>query len=177
MVNMAGMIPLIFAQTLLSFPSIAASIFINSSVSWVSNVAMHIQHFSNVNSTLYQILYFLMVVAFTYFYTDVLFTQQSYGENLKRIGAHVPGVSPGALTEQYLRRVQSRITLVGALFLGIVAILPWILGLIFPTGANTGVLLVTSSGLLIVVGVIRDVFSNLEAELKVHGYHEPLLVR
>jgi preprotein translocase subunit SecY len=176
MVNMAGMIPLIFAQTLLSFPAILASFFINSSVSWVSNTAMQIQNFSDVNSTMYQILYFLMVVAFTYFYTDVLFTQQSYGENLKRIGAHVPGVNPGAPTEQYLRRVQSRITLGGALFLGIVAILPWILGLLFPTGANTGVLLVTSSGLLIVVGVIRDVFSNLEAELKVHGYNEPLLV-
>jgi preprotein translocase subunit SecY len=177
MVNMAGMIPLIFAQSLLSFPAILASFFINSSVSWVSNFAQQILHLLNVDSTLYQILYFLMVVAFSYFYTNVLFTQQNYGENLKRAGAQVPGVSPGAPTEKYLRRVQSRITLVGALFLGIVAILPWLLGLVFPIGANTSLLLVTSSGMLIVVGVVRDVYFNLEAELKIHGYDEPLLVR
>lgn len=176
MVNMAGMIPLIFAQSLLSFPAIVASFFINSSESWVSNLADHILYEFNVSSNLYQILYFLMVVAFTYFYTDVMFTQQNYGENLKRAGAQIPGVSPGAPTQKYLKRVQNRITLVGALFLGIVAVLPWLLSLLFPIGANSGQLLVTSSGLLIVVGVVRDVFFNLEAELKLHGYDERLLV-
>lgn len=177
MVNMAGMIPLIFAQSLMSFPAILASFFMNSSVSWVSALADHVLNRFNVSSSLYQILYFLMVVAFTYFYTDVLFAQQNYGENLKRAGAKIPGVTPGAPTQKYLQRVQSRITLLGALFLGIVAILPWLLSLIFPIGANTGQLLVTSSGLLIVVGVVRDVFFNLEAELKLHGYDDRLLVR
>lgn len=177
MVNMAGMIPLIFAQSLLTFPAMLASFFIHSPVSWVTNAAVQIQNFSNVNSAPYQITYFLMVIAFTYFYTEILFTQQNYSENLKRAGAQIPGVMPGALTEKYLRRVQQRITLPSALLLGIVAILPWLLGLLFPIGANTGVLLVTSSGLLIAVGVVRDVFYNIEAELKVHGYDQPLLVR
>jgi preprotein translocase subunit SecY len=177
MVNMAGMIPLIFAQSLLTFPAMLASFFIHSPVSWVANAAVQIQELSNVNSAPYQITYFLMVIAFTYFYTDVLFTQQNYSENLKRAGAQIPGVMPGAPTARYLRRVQQRITLPSALLLGIVAILPWLLGLLFPIGANTGVLLVTSSGLLIAVGVVRDVFYNIEAELKVHGYDQPLLVR
>ena len=177
MVNMAGMIPLIFAQSLLSFPAMLASFFIHSPLSRVANAAVQIQELSNVNSAPYQITYFLMVIAFTYFYTDVLFTQQNYSENLKRAGAQIPGVMPGAPTEKYLRRVQQRITLPSALLLGIVAILPWLLGLLFPIGANTGVLLVTSSGLLIAVGVVRDVFYNIEAELKVHGYDQPLLVR
>jgi preprotein translocase subunit SecY len=154
-----------------------ASFLIHSSVSWVANAAVQIQNLSNVNSTPYQITYFLMVVAFTYFYTDILFTQQNYSENLKRAGAQIPGVMPGVPTEKYLRRVQQRITLPSALLLGIVAILPWILVLLFPIGANTGVLLVTSSGLLIAVGVVRDVFYNIEAELKLHSYDHPLLVR
>ena len=118
-----------------------------------------------------------MVVAFTFFYTNVLFTQQNYGENLKRVGAQIPGVSRGAPTQRYLNKVLSRITLPGALFLGLVAILPWLLGLIIPLGQNTGLMLVQSAGLLIVVGVVRDVFFNIEAELKLHGYDDALLVR
>jgi preprotein translocase subunit SecY len=122
-------------------------------------------------------MYFLMVVAFTFFYTNVLFSQQNYGENLKRVGAQIPGVSRGAPTQKYLTRVLSRITLPGALFLGLVAILPWLMNLIIPLGGNAGTLLVTSAGLLIVVGVVRDLFFNIEAELKLHGYEDTLLVR
>jgi preprotein translocase subunit SecY len=77
----------------------------------------------------YYIMYFLMVVAFTFFYTNMLFTQQNYGENLKRVGAQIPGVSRGAPTQRYLTRVLSRITLPGAVFLGLIAILPWLIGL------------------------------------------------
>jgi len=113
----------------------------------------------------------------TFFYTDVLFAQQNYGENLKKSGAQIPGVSRGAPTQKYLTRVLRRITLPGALFLGLVAILPWLIGLIVPFGASTGLLLVSSAGLLIVVGVVRDTFFNIEAELKLHGYDDTLLVR
>jgi preprotein translocase subunit SecY len=114
---------------------------------------------------------------FSFFYTDVLFAQQNYGENLKKVGAQIPGVSRGAPTQRYLTRVLRRITLPGALFLGLVAILPWLLGLIIPFGQNTGLLLVSSAGLLIVVGVVRDTFFNIDAELKLHGYDDSLLVR
>jgi len=178
MVNMAGMIPLIFAQSLLTFPAVIASFFLTSSTPWVANTAASIQNLFGGNSNFYYIMYFLMVVAFTFFYTNVLFTQQNYGENLKRVGAQIPGVSRGAPTQKYLTKVLSRITLPGALFLGLVAILPWLLGLIFPFGGQgSSLLLVSSAGLLIVVGVVRDLFFNIEAELKLHGYDDTLLVR
>lgn len=178
MVNMAGMIPLIFAQSLLTFPAIIASFFTTSSTSWVKNLSTSIQAIFGGESNFYYVLYFLMVVAFTFFYTNVLFAQQNYGENLKRVGAQIPGVSRGAPTQKYLTRVLSRITLPGALFLGIIAILPWLLGLLLPLGSSgSSLLLVSSAGLLIVVGVVRDAFFNIEAELKLHGYDDTLLVR
>lgn len=182
MVNMAGMIPLIFASSLLTFPAIIASFFTQSSTEWVANLATTIQNLFGGNSNAYWALYFLMVVSFTFFYTDILFQQQNYGENLKRVGARIPGVSPGAPTQKYLNRVLRRITLPGALFLGIVAIMPAIITLILSGfGVNlsgqSGVLLVSSAGLLIVVGVVRDTFFNIEAELKIHGYDDNLLVR
>ena len=178
MVNMAGMIPLIFAQSLLTFSAIIASFFTQSSVEWIRNAATSVTSLFGGESNFYWILYFVMVVAFTFFYTNVIFTQQNYGENLKRMGAQIPGVSRGAPTQKYLNKVLSRITLPGALFLGLVAILPWLLQLIIPLGQNTGgLLLVQSAGLLIVVGVVRDLFFNIEAELKLHGYTESLLIK
>ena len=119
----------------------------------------------------------LWLVLFTFFYTDVIFAQQNYGENLKKAGAQIPGVSRGEPTQRYLTRVLRRITFPGALFLGLVAILPWLIGKIFLFGASTGLLLVSSSGLLIVVGVVRDLFFNIDAELRLHGYDDNLLVR
>jgi len=178
MVNMAGMIPLIFAQSLLTFPAVAAQFFINSTNTTVQNIAVWLQStFGGISNT-YWVLYFFMVVGFTFFYTDVLFTQQNYGENLKRSGAQVPGVTKGVPTQRYLTRVLRRITLPGAVFLGLVAVSPFLVGLIWPVGgSNTGLLLVSSAGLLIVVGVIRDVYRSIEAELKLRGYDQALLVR
>jgi preprotein translocase subunit SecY len=177
MINMAGMIPLIFAQSLLTFPAILASFFVRSEIEWLSNLALSIQNTFGGQSDVYWLLYFLGVVGFTFFYTNVLFAQQNYGENLKKVGARIPGVSPGVPTQRYLNRVLSRITLPGALFLGLVAILPWLLTKIFPIASSGNLLLVSSAGLLIVVGVVRDTFFNIEAELKLHGYDDAALIR
>jgi preprotein translocase subunit SecY len=180
MVNLSGMIPLIFASAILQFPAIIASYFLSNQTVWVKNTATAIQNFFNAtgtNSWGYWVLYFIMVVSFTYFYTTVIFEQQDYGNNLKRSGAQIPGVHTGAATQKYLSRIQSRITLPGAVLLGTVAIMPFLLRLILPA-ASTGatLFLTTSSGLLIVVGVVRDTFMNIEAELKLHGYQEKLLI-
>ena len=177
MVNMAGMIPLIFAQSILTFPAIVASFFVSSKTAWVANLASGIQQTFSGQNLFYALFYFLSVVLFTFFYTDVLFTQQNYGENLKKQGAQIPGVVRGAPTQKYLNKVQRRITLPGALFLGIVAVLPYILGVILPVsvGRSSGLLLISSAGLLIVVGVVRDTFTIIETELKLHGYDESLI--
>jgi preprotein translocase subunit SecY len=183
-VNMAGMIPLIFGQSLLTFPAIVASFFVTSQTFWVANLAQGTQALFGGTSPWYWLLYFLMVVGFTFFYTDVLFAQQDYGSNLKRAGAQIPGVSRGAPTQRYLTKVLRRITFPGAFFLGTIAVIPFILGVVLSvTGisafnaSGTGTMLVASSGLLIVVGVVRDTFQNIDAELKLHGYDEKLLVR
>jgi preprotein translocase subunit SecY len=183
MVNLAGMIPLIFAAAILQFPAIISSYFTRSSVAWVANFATGTQTTFNPNSWVYQLLYFLMVVIFTFFYTDVMFSQQNYGENLKKVGAQIPGINRGAPTQKYLTKVQRRITLPGALFLGLVAVLGYIINLILKAvgiGAalsSTSIFLVSSAGLLIVVGVVRDTFLNIDAELKLHGYDDAQLVK
>ncbi len=181
MVNMAGMIPLIFAQAILSFPAILASFFLGSTTEWVANLAQTASNVFGGTGDAYWVMYFLMVVLFAFFYTDVLFSQQNYGENLKRAGAQIPGVVRGAPTQSYLSRVLRRITLPGAVFLGVVAILPYLVPRAIPALAVgntfTGQNLINASGLLIVVGVVRDTFFNIDAELKLHGYDESLLVR
>ncbi len=177
MVNMAGMIPLIFAQSLLTLPAVVAQFFVSSPNETIAKIAVGIQSTFGGISPLYWVMYFLMVVGFTFFYTDVIFAQQNYGENLKRAGAQIPGVTKGAPTQRYLTRVLRRITFPGALFLGIVAIMPFLVGLVWPTlGSGSSTLLVTSAGLLIVVGVVRDVYRSIEAELKLRGYDQAVLV-
>jgi preprotein translocase subunit SecY len=178
MVNMAGMIPMIFAQSLLTFPAVIAQFFIGSPNETIRLIATWLQtNFGGVGD-LYWIMYFVFVVGFTFFYTDVIFAQQNYGENLKRSGAQIPGVTKGAPTQRYLTRVLRRITLPGAVFLGIVAVMPFLVGLFYPVGGSqTGLLLVSSAGLLIVVGVIRDTYRSIEAELKLRGYDQAVLIR
>ncbi len=144
----------------------------------VQNIAAWAQLTFGGGSPSYWVLYFLFVVGFTFFYTDVLFSQQNYGENLKRAGAQIPGVTRGAATQKYLTRVLRRITLPGAVFLGFIAVLPFLLTLFMPAGASgSGLLAVSSAGLLIVVGVVRDVYRSIEAELKLRGYDFAVLVR
>ncbi len=179
-VNMAGMIPLIFAQSLLALPGMFAGLFLSSNNDTLRSIAGAIQRFFDPNYGSYWWSYFIFVVLFTFFYTEVLFMQQSYGEQLRRQGARIPGVPPGEPTQEYLTRVLRRITLPGALFLGFVAILPYLLTLLVPSAAQGGyssLLLISSSGLIIVVGVVRDLLYNIEAELKMHGYEERLLIR
>jgi preprotein translocase subunit SecY len=176
MINMAGMIPLIFAQALLTLPSILATFFVTAQADWLQNLGVWLQNAVSPANAAYWITYFLFVVFFTFFYTDVIFQQQNYGENLKRSGAQIPGVAQGAATQRYLTRVLRRITLPGAFFLGVVAILPFLVTVFFPAAQAGGGLLITSAGLLIVVGVVRDVYRSIEAELKLRGYDSAVLV-
>jgi preprotein translocase subunit SecY len=184
MVNMAGMIPLIFASAILQFPAILSSWFLNNTNETIRQIAIGTQTTFSPNNPVYWIIYFLMVVIFSFFYTDVLFTQQNYGDNLKKAGAQIPGVERGKKTQDYLSKVQRRITLPGALFLGLVAVLPFIVSLFLEAvgiggglGSSSSLFLASSSGLLIVVGVVRDTFSVIDAELKLHGYQDSILVR
>jgi preprotein translocase subunit SecY len=165
-VNSAGMIPLIFAVSIMVFPGTIANFMTGSDRQWVRDFAEDLTRFFDANTLQYQVIYFLMVVAFTFFYTMVVFQQQNIAENLQKQGAFIPGIRPGPNTNRYLTGVLTRITLVGALFLGIIAILPYIAAQI--TGVQT--LLLGSTSLLIVVGVAIDTMRQLEAQLMMRNY-------
>jgi preprotein translocase subunit SecY len=165
-VNSAGMIPLIFAVSIMVMPGLIANFLASSNRDWVRDLGGDLQRIFSPNNLLYQIVYFLLVVLFTYFYTMVIFYQQKIPENLQRQGAFVPGVRPGKATADYLQRVIQRITLVGALFLGGVAILPYIASEI--TGIQN--LLISATSILIVVGVAVDTMRQLEAQLVMRNY-------
>ncbi|MBN1660938.1 MAG: preprotein translocase subunit SecY [Anaerolineae bacterium] len=181
-VNMAGMIPLIFAQSLMVFPSTIAGYFLpvagQDPAGFLQTAAYWVDQVFNPRYDIYWPLYFLMVVAFTYFYTDVIFQQQNMAENLRKQGASIPGIRPGKRTETYLTQRVRRITMFGALFLGLVAVLPWLVDLflrLLPTTTTAGVtgnsvMLISSTGLLIVVGVVLDTMRQLEAQLQMRHY-------
>jgi len=165
-VNTAGMIPLIFAQSILTFPAMIASFAVGSSSEMIVKIATGVRDFFTPQGPWYGLIYFVTVVGFTYFYTDVMIQQQDLPGTLRRQGGFIPGIRPGKKTADYINTVYRRITLVGALFLGGVAVLPFIVDLFL----QTRVLLITSSGLLIVVGVVLDTMRQLEAQLLMRHY-------
>ena len=165
-INSSGMIPLIFAISILIFPGVIAGYFTASDNSIISGIANAIYNSFNQNSPVYWIVYFLMVIGFTYFYTDVIFRQQNIPEMLQQNGGFIPGIRPGKKTEEYLNGVLQRITLVGALFLGFVAILPFLVRDVTETTA----MIITSTGLLIVVGLVLDTMKQLQAQLLMRHY-------
>jgi preprotein translocase subunit SecY len=169
-VNTAGMIPLIFALSLMIFPGTIASYFA-APAGQPPNFANSIQTWFNPSTALpiglfYWVVYFFMVVAFTFFYTMVIFEQMDLSRTLQRQGGFIPGVRPGKPTTDYLNRVINRITWGGALFLAFVAVLPFLVRSV----TNIAVLTLSSTGLLIVVGVALDTMKQVEAQLTMRRY-------
>jgi preprotein translocase subunit SecY len=165
-VNSAGMIPLIFAISILIFPGVIASYFQNSSNDVVKNLAGGVVNLFSQTGLFYPIAYFLMVILFTFFYTYIIFQQQNLPEVLQQQGGFIPGIRPGPQTSRYLNGVIMRITIVGAFVLGIVAVLPFF----ERAEAQSQTLILTSTGLLIVVGVVLDTMKQLEAQLLMRHY-------
>lgn len=178
-VNTAGMIPIIFAQSILIFPPLIAGLFVNVENRFVSGVAQSIAGFASqdpesIGFYLYWLLFFLFVVGFTYFYTDVMVRQQNIPQTLQRQGGFIPGIRPGKRTELYVMAVVRRITFAGAVFLGTISILPGIMHLIgwgigIP-GLQNSAYVVSGSGLIIVVGVVIDTMRQLESQLLMRQY-------
>jgi len=163
-VNSAGMIPLIFAQSMLIFPTVLAQYLASSSTKWLANASNWTgTYIANTGTWYYWAIYFLLVVAFTYFYAYVVWQQQNIPENLQKQGAHIPGYRPGEATRKHLNDILNRITLAGALFLGIVAVLPFFARV----GGNQ---LLSSAAVLIVVGVVLDTVRQIEAQMVMRNY-------
>jgi len=164
--NQAGVIPIIFAVSLVLMPSLIANYLSASKNIALHNVASTIAVWFNPTGILYNGLYFFLVVGFTYFYTAVIFNPKKIADEIQKYGGFIPGIRPGASTASYLNYILTRITLVGAIFLGIIAILP--------TAAqaftNMQNLLIGGTGILIVVSVILETIKAIEAQLVMRNY-------
>ena len=166
-VNSAGMIPLIFAFSIMIFPPAAAQFVAQTSdVGWISGVARFFENALTPAQLPYWLFVFVLVVLFTFFYTMVQFQQQNLAENLQRQGGFIPGIRPGRPTQEYITRVLVRITWGGAIFLGFISVLPF-----FATRlTDVQALQISAAGLLIVVGVVIDTMRQLEAQMLMRNY-------
>lgn len=164
-INSAGMIPLIFAFSIVILPGTVATYFATST-GVVGDVARFFADLFNPTSAIYWVFVFVLVVIFTFFYTLVVFQQQNLAENLQRNGGFVLGIRPGRPTQEYLNRVIVRITTGGAIFLGFVAIVPYLASLV----TNVQAIQLSSTSLLIMVGVGLDTLRQLEAQLLMRNY-------
>lgn len=163
--NQAGVIPIIFALSIMLFPQLLVSLLQNVQANWVQSISSAVNWFLQ-STWAYSLTYFLLVVAFTYFYTAITFDPHQMADNLQKSGAFVPGIRPGQSTEVYLSKVVTRITLVGAVFLGVIAVLPLVMRTI--TGIQS--LALGGTGLLIVVSVVLDIIKRVDAQLSMKEY-------
>lgn len=157
----AGVIPIIFAVAFLTVPTFIAQIFINAETEWLAAFANNLTIWFDPTSMIYAITYFVLVVAFTFFYTGIVFNPKDIAENLQKQGGFIPGIRPGQQTEDYLRRIINRVTLFGAISLGIIALLPFIGERL--TGSE--MLTFGGTGLLIIVSVGVQTMRQLDAQL------------
>jgi len=178
-VNPVGMIPLIFSQAIITFPAVIIGLFNPAPGTFFYDLQLS---FGNQQGFIYWFTFFLMTVGFTFFYSDVMVGNYRLAETLQRQGGFIPGIRPGKKTEDYVVSVTRRITLVGALFLGTIAIVPGLVqalnGILFPTeisasaqsAATNPAAVLTGAGLIIVVGVVIDTMRQLEAQLVMRNY-------
>ena len=164
-VNQAGVIPIIFALSILLFPQMIGNFLAGSANGFVLKISHALVAFSQT-SWLYAVLYFILVFLFTYFYTAVTFDPEALSTNLQKNGAFIPGIRPGPSTSAYISKVLNRITLMGAVFLGLIAILPLIMR------AVTGITAIAMGGtaLLIVVSVVLDLIKKVDAQISMREY-------
>lgn len=168
--NQAGVIPIIFAISLVLIPGTVANFAAGLPYPQVASIASTVAELFNQQSITYAITYFLLVIGFTYFYTAVTFNPDNIAENLQKQGGFIPGVRPGKMTSEYLNRILTRITLPGALFLGAIAIMPILMQFLFPEiGA---IVSLGGTSILIVVSVILETVKQVEAMLVMRGYEK-----
>jgi preprotein translocase subunit SecY len=164
-INQAGVIPIIFAISIILLPGMLATFFATASNPTVANIAIQVRDLFN-NTSFYSGFYFVLVLLFTYFYTSVTFQPTKIADDLRKYGGFVPGIRPGRATSDYLAYIINRITLVGGIFLGSIAILPFVSQGV----TNISTLAIGGTGLLIVVSVVLETAKQLESQLVMRSY-------
>ncbi len=164
--NQAGVIPIIFAVSFVLFPQMIGNFFAYSKNKSLANFAHFLITLFNPSGFLYNFFYFILVVGFTFFYTFIVFNPQKIAEEIQKQGGFIPGIRPGVNTKKYLEKIMYKITSVGAVFLGLVAILPVFISKI--TGMSN--LIIGGTGILIIVEVVLETFKNIEAQMVMKSY-------
>ena len=164
--NQAGVIPIIFAVSFVLFPQLVGNFFAYSKNQIFSSIAKFLVSAFNPSGFFYNFFYFLLVIGFTFFYTVVVFSPQKISEEIQKHGGFIPGIRPGLATKAYLEKILYRITSVGAIFLGVIAIMPVLVSRV--TGIND--LMIGGTGILIVVSVILETFKTIESKLVMRNY-------
>lgn len=170
-VNQAGMIPIIFAVSMVTFPSIIGQFLLYADSPWVKTLGNFFTTQLNPNTSLYNILYFLLIIAFTYFYVSITFNPEQVADNIQKRGGYVSGMRPGRETSEYLSKVSNRLNFFGGTLIALIAVLPVLLQQLFTT-LNFGAVpsMVSGAGLIIVVGVVLDLIRQINAQLLMHHY-------
>ncbi|HLA26149.1 MAG TPA: preprotein translocase subunit SecY [Patescibacteria group bacterium] len=168
-VNLGGVIPIIFAVSIVVMPQLVAQFFLKSPNEWLAGAASFINKIFNTGGAFYLIFYFLLVFVFTYFYTAVIFHPHQIAENLQKQGGFIPGIRPGHQTAEYLNYTINRIILAGAVFLGVIAILPYVTQNLFGNG-GLGSLAIGGTSLLIAVSVALEVKEQVKAQMAMRSY-------
>lgn len=172
-INQAGMIPIIFAVALVSFPGLLSQFLMGAKSVWLRDVGTYMKDMLTPGSLIYILVYFLLVIGFTYFYVSITFKPEEIAENIQKRGGYIPGIRPGKQTCEYIADISSKMTLFGALFIGIIAILPMVTQIFFQeSGIGSIPLLMTGSGIIIIVGVVLELIRQVNAQLVMHDYQK-----
>lgn len=170
-INQAGMIPIIFGVSMASFPGVIAQLFQNSESATLKAIADAVLTYFHTSSPLYIIFYFLLVIAFTYFYVSITFNPEQVADNLQKRGGYIPGIRPGKETADHLGKVSNRLNLWGGLFIAFIAVLPMIFSSLLSSLALGSVqLLISGAGMIIIVGVVLELIRQINAQLVMHDY-------
>ena len=170
-INQAGMIPIIFAVSLISFPSLLAQFMQRAKAEWVKDVGNFLTTAFSPDSTLYLVLYFLFIVLFTYFYVSITFNPKQVAENIQKRGGYIPGIRPGSQTVEYISKISNRLNLFGGTFLAAIAVAPILIKIAF-SGSTAGNVstVISGAGMIIIVGVVLELVRQINAQLVMHDY-------
>jgi len=172
-INQAGMIPIIFAVSMITFPGVVAQFMANGESAWVISLGEWIQTAFMVGAPLYLVTYFFLIIGFTYFYVSITFNPEQIAENIQKRGGFIPGIRPGKQTAEYLANVSSRLNLFGGVFLALIAISPIVIQQIFSgTTGGSVPMLISGAGMIIVVGVVLELIRQVNAQLIMHNYEK-----
>lgn len=169
-INQAGMIPIIFAFAIISFPIIISQFLQGAKSEWLRNVAKWLIENFTTSSILYIAIYFILNIVFTFFYVSITFNPTEVAENIQKRGGYVPGIRPGTQTAEYLAKVSNHLNLFGGVFIGLIAVIPMLYQKFFPGSIGSLQTLLSGAGMIIVVGVVLDLIRQVNAQLIMHDY-------